>query len=100
MITYYNLPSNIDNLISRLRAEAVEDSQTSVITSLDAIGKIYWYNLPSKLNELKSIIITYQTYLIDGDLQDLIEEIGTIYWYDLAGKVALLIEAVELIENL
>lgn len=100
MILYTTIPSVVNNLITRLRAEAAADSKTDVVTALDAIGTVAWYNLIFKLNALKEAIKLYQTYLLDGDLQDLIDELGVIVFYDLFHKVAVLIETVELIESL
>ncbi len=100
MILHTDIPGVVNDLIARIKAEAIADSQTAVAEALDAIGTIYWYNLLFKLNSLVSAIELYQGYLIDGDLQDLIDEIGTIWFYDLYRKVALLIETTELIETL
>lgn len=100
MILYTTIPSVVNDLISRLRAEAVADSKTDIVTALDAIGTVAWYNLIFKLNGLKDAIKLYQIYLLDGDLQDLIDELGVIAFYDLFHKVTTLIEATELIESL
>lgn len=94
------IPSTINNLITRLKAEATADSQPGLVNLLTDIGTVYWYNLPASLNMLLLGIKGYQAVLVDGDLQDIIDDLDTIYWYDLFRKVALLIEAVELIETL
>lgn len=100
MILYTTIPSVVNNLIARIRAEAIADSKTNVVMALDAIGTVAWYNLIFKLDALKEAIKLYQTYLVDGDLQDLIDELGVIAFYNLFHKVAVLIETVELIESL
>ena len=100
MTPYTAIPSIINDLITRLKAEATADSQPGLVDLLTSIGTVTWYNLPYNLNKLVVGIKGYQAILFDGDLQDVIDEIDTIYWFDLFKKVALLIEAVELIESL
>lgn len=97
---YTKLPQIIDDLVSRLSAEANADGYTAIYNSLVALKPTTWYNLPYQLNNLTDIIKAYQLLLIDGDLQDLIDEIGIIYWYNIFKKASLLIESVELIESL
>jgi len=100
MTLYTKTPSVINDLIARLRAEAVTDSQPGLVDLLDSIGTVTWYNLPSNLNKLVLGIKGYQAILFDGDLQDIIDDLGTIYWFNILHKVDLLVEATELIESL
>jgi hypothetical protein len=100
MILYTTIPAVVNNLIVRLRIAAVGDSKTNIVASLDAIGTMTWYNLIFRLNALKDVIKLFQVYLLDGELQDFIDEIGIVAFYDLFHKVAVLIEATELIESL
>jgi hypothetical protein len=100
MILYTAIPSTVNNLIDRLKSEAVADSQTDLVNLLTSIGTVSWYNLPYNLNKLVLALKGYQAILFDGDLQDLIDDLDTIYWFDLFRKVSLLIEATELIESL
>lgn len=100
MILYTTIPGVVNDLIKRLRAEAVADSQTALVSSLDDIGVVTWFNLPFLLNKLVAVIKGYQDVLVDGELQDIIDEISVIYFYDIFNKVSFLIEAVELIETL
>ena len=100
MILYTTIPSVVNDLIVRLKAEALADSQPGLANLLADIGTVTWYNLPYNLNRLVVAIKGYQAILVDGDLQDLIDEIDTIYWFNLFKKVTLLIETTELIESL
>ncbi len=97
---YTATPSVINDLIARLKAEALADSQPGLVDLLTSIGTTTWYNLLHSLDKLVLAISGYQAILFDGNLQDIIDELDVVQWYNLFRKINLLIEATELIETL
>ena len=97
---YTNIPAIVEDLISRLAAEATSDGYIVIANRFTALEPVTWFNLPYQLNKIMDIIGDYQTELLDGDVQDLLDEIGTIYWFNIFKKVSLLVELTELIESI
>lgn len=100
MIYYFNLPHEVDTLISRLKVKSTSDGYTTVVSQINLLEKTLWYSMLTQLKDIVVVLSLYQVEAVDGDLQDLIDELIDINWYNFLSKVNIIEKAVILIESL
>lgn len=99
-MNYYNLPKELNLLISRLKVKANTDAYTSVVEKIGTLGQTHWYLLIGQLKEILTVLVIYQSSALDGDLQDFIDDLEIINWYNFLQKAIIIEKAIDLIETL
>jgi hypothetical protein len=99
-MTHYNLPTETDKLIIRLKNKCQEDSYTGLVTYFTKLNKTLWFNYPKQLKDIVVGIALYQTEAVDGDLQDVIDDLQNINWFNSLSSAQKIKKATEIIESL